>query len=279
MQLVATGCLGEGDPSPRVPGAWLGCVEVEMGRLPRFKRPRAIVIAVVLTALLAFPLGVLATVYSDVPDSNPFAADITAITNAGVTTGCGGGKYCPLDNVTRQEMAAFMNRLGALGPGKTPVVHAATANSTDGWSIGCPSGTHLSGGQCFDTTTRGTGTVFDASVACANLGGGVFGRGQIWRLPNALDLRAAKVNGDITISTAEWSSSMYYDGAPRAEAVNSGNGVIDHDTTDILPYRCAAIPLQIDSILIVPLSAPKDGSDPGKAAPKHATKANGTPAK
>jgi hypothetical protein len=252
-----------------------------MVRLPRFKRPRGVVIAVIAAAALAFPLGVLAShQYSDVPDSNPFHADITAITNAGVTTGCGGGLYCPTANVTREEMAAFMNRLGALGPGKTPVVHAATANSTDGWSIGCPSGTHLSGGQCFDTTTRGTGTVFAASSACANLGGGIFGRGQIWRLANALDLRAARNNGDISISTAEWSSSTYFDnGGFRAQAVSEFGGLVDHSTVDTLPYRCAAIPLQIDSILIFPLSAPKDGSDPGKTAPQQTTKANGAPAK
>jgi len=42
-----------------------------------------------------------------------------------VTTGCAAGKYCPNDNVTRGQMAAFMNRLGALQAGKTPVVNAA----------------------------------------------------------------------------------------------------------------------------------------------------------
>ena len=41
-----------------------------------------------------------------------------------MTTGCGGGNYCPDSNVTRGQMAAFMNRLGALGPDKTPVVNA-----------------------------------------------------------------------------------------------------------------------------------------------------------
>jgi hypothetical protein len=80
---------------------------------------------VLVLALVAFPLGVLAShQYSDVPDSNPFHGDITAITNAGVTSGCGGGKYCPDRNVTRAEMAAFMNRLGALAANKTPVVNA-----------------------------------------------------------------------------------------------------------------------------------------------------------
>ncbi len=77
-------------------------------------------------ALAAFPLGALASHdFADVPDANPFHADIGALADSGVTTGCGGGNYCPSAFVTREQMAAFMNRLGALAPGKTPVVNAA----------------------------------------------------------------------------------------------------------------------------------------------------------
>jgi len=57
---------------------------------------------------------------ADVPDANSFHADIDAIRDAGVTARCGGGNDCPDRNVTRAEMAAFMNRLGALATGKTP---------------------------------------------------------------------------------------------------------------------------------------------------------------
>jgi hypothetical protein len=82
-------------------------------------------VAVALAAAVAFPLGVIAShQFSDVPNTNTFHADIDAIADAGVTTGCAPGKYCPKDFVTREQMAAFLNRLGALGPGKTPVVNA-----------------------------------------------------------------------------------------------------------------------------------------------------------
>lgn len=37
-------------------------------------------------------------------------ADINALAAHGTTTGCGGGRYCPLDSVTRGEMAAFLHR-------------------------------------------------------------------------------------------------------------------------------------------------------------------------
>lgn len=81
---------------------------------------------------LGIPLGALAShQFADVPASNPFHTDIDALVDSGVTAGCGDGKYCPKANVTREQMAAFLNRLGALGPGKTPVVNAKTALTAD----------------------------------------------------------------------------------------------------------------------------------------------------
>jgi len=96
--------------------------------LSRFPRPgqRWPLVAILAAAFVAFPLGVIAShQFGDVPDSNDYHNDIAAIAAAGVTTGCGGGNYCPSAFVTREQMAAFMNRLGALGDGKTPVVNAA----------------------------------------------------------------------------------------------------------------------------------------------------------
>jgi len=93
---------------------------------------RRLVGTAVLAAALAFPIGVLASHgFTDVPDSNTFHADIDAIADAGVTVGCTPTTYCPKDFVTREQMAAFMNRLGALGPGKTPVVNATKLDGFD----------------------------------------------------------------------------------------------------------------------------------------------------
>ncbi len=44
---------------------------------------------------------------------NPFQADIDSLAAAGITTGCGNGKFCPNESVTRAQMAAFLVR--ALG--------------------------------------------------------------------------------------------------------------------------------------------------------------------
>jgi hypothetical protein len=103
--------------------------------MPRLAGRRALVFVAIAIAAIAFPLGVIAShQFGDVPDSNTYHNDIDAIADAGVTTGCGGGNYCPSAFVTRGEMAAFMNRLGALAPGRTPVVNATKLdglNSTD----------------------------------------------------------------------------------------------------------------------------------------------------
>jgi hypothetical protein len=101
----------------------------------RVSRRVAILVATAAFAVMA-PIGlVLAShQFTDVPNSNPFHGDIAAVANAGVTSGCGDGKFCPDRNVTRAEMAAFLNRLGALAANKTPVVNADKVdglNSTD----------------------------------------------------------------------------------------------------------------------------------------------------
>ncbi len=92
-------------------------------------RPRraASVLGLTFALLLAPAITLAVHQFGDVPDSNPFHSDIAALVSSGVTAGCGSGNYCPKADVTREQMAAMLNRLGALGPGKTPVVNAATA--------------------------------------------------------------------------------------------------------------------------------------------------------
>ena len=106
-------------------------VDIELPALPK-RRTRRIALALVLALAVAVPgLALASHQFGDVPNANPFHGDISAIANAGVTSGCGGGNYCPDRNVTRGEMAAFMNRLGALSSNKTPVVNADKVDGLD----------------------------------------------------------------------------------------------------------------------------------------------------
>ena len=65
------------------------------------------------------PPACTAPLFSDVPCSNSFAAWINELADRGVTGGCGSGKYCPGNPVTREQMAVFL--LSTLeGPGYSP---------------------------------------------------------------------------------------------------------------------------------------------------------------
>lgn len=88
-------------------------------------------VAVTIAVLIAFPAGVWADDgFTDVPNGNTHHDAINAIRDAGITLGCAAGLYCPSDPVRRDQMASFMDRLGALS-GQTPVVNAATAQTAD----------------------------------------------------------------------------------------------------------------------------------------------------
>lgn len=94
----------------------------------RITRGRALVAAALAVGLLVPTAAYAAHRFTDVTDDNVFHEDISAIAEAGVTIGCNppdNDLYCPGDFVTREQMAAFMNRLGALGDDKQPVVNAA----------------------------------------------------------------------------------------------------------------------------------------------------------
>jgi hypothetical protein len=64
-------------------------------------------------ATFSFHLGTFKPPFSD-DDESVFEPDIIAISDAGITKGCGPDLYCPSATVTRGEMALFLSRLWAL---------------------------------------------------------------------------------------------------------------------------------------------------------------------
>ncbi|HTO75387.1 MAG TPA: S-layer homology domain-containing protein [Thermoanaerobaculia bacterium] len=46
--------------------------------------------------------------FNDVPTSDPYFRAIEALAASGVTSGCGGGNFCPNDVVTRSQLAKFL---------------------------------------------------------------------------------------------------------------------------------------------------------------------------
>jgi hypothetical protein len=65
------------------------------------------------------PPAASGTVFSDVSVSTTFAAYIEQLEGEGITNGCGGGRYCPLDDLTREQAAVSIVRMDR-GPSFVP---------------------------------------------------------------------------------------------------------------------------------------------------------------
>ena len=101
-------------------------------------RRRVTTIAATLALIIAVPVAVIAAhSFDDVPDSNQFHESIAWMQENGITIGCNppaNTQYCPEDNVSRQQMAAFMRRLaqtdGSDGIGVTDPADTVTVSGT-----------------------------------------------------------------------------------------------------------------------------------------------------
>lgn len=72
---------------------------------------RRVAVGLVALALLVPGVVLASHQFTDVPTSHTFHNDIDWLADAGVTGGCGSGRFCPNASVTRGQMAAFMHRL------------------------------------------------------------------------------------------------------------------------------------------------------------------------
>ena len=72
----------------------------------------ALLLGVALSIISASAIAQICDGFVDVLASSPFCPDVTWMKTYGVTKGCDATHYCPTDNVSRLQMAAFMHRLG-----------------------------------------------------------------------------------------------------------------------------------------------------------------------
>lgn len=97
----------------RIDIAWLATAETTRGCGGDRFCPGAEVTRQQMAAFLSRGLGLTETSgirFSDVPRDSIFATDIDKLATAGITLGCASDRFCPGDNVTRQQMAAFLTR-------------------------------------------------------------------------------------------------------------------------------------------------------------------------
>ena len=143
--------------------------------------------------------------FADVPTGHVFADPIAQLADSGVTRGCGGDRFCPDDDVTRGQMAAFLTRALDLPDGNrsfadtrghlfaSPVAALARAGITTGCNPGggntrfCPD----------DAVTRGQMAAFLTRALDLPDGNGSFAdtRGHVFEAPIAALARAGITAG------------------------------------------------------------------------------------
>ena len=103
------------------------------------KRMRPLAVLAVTVALLAIPASYVwgSHLFPDVSSSAFYHDSVSAIFNAGVSSGFPDGTYKPNSAVTRGQMAVFLDKLGglSLGPGGQPhpVVDALSVQGTQSY--------------------------------------------------------------------------------------------------------------------------------------------------
>jgi hypothetical protein len=96
--------------------AWLIAAGITSGCAPNFYCPTANIRRDEMASFLARALGLTGTApnaFSD-DNGNVHEPNINLVAQAGITSGCGGGHYCPAATVRRDEMASFLARAAHL---------------------------------------------------------------------------------------------------------------------------------------------------------------------
>jgi hypothetical protein len=110
---VAVGTFADDDGNPfEADIEWLASEGITLGCAIDLFCPKAPVTRGQMASFLVRSLDLPASTTDAFTDdaASPHQADINALAEAGVTTGCGPGLFCPDDSVTRQQMASFLTR-------------------------------------------------------------------------------------------------------------------------------------------------------------------------
>lgn len=157
-------------------------------------------------ALAQFCPGLSPWVFDDVPSTHPFCTDITWMAQRGVTLGClaidpNHRLYCPSNNVRRDEMAAFMRRLGdALLP---LTCAAGQVMKWNGLAWACAND-NLGGGGGGGTLTSVAAGIGLQATPNPIVGAGVIDVATAYRLPQACAAnQIPKWNGSVWLCAAD----------------------------------------------------------------------------
>ena len=126
---------------------YLLCVQ-QLGGSVMFRSTKLLIIVSVV--VLVVPIAAVGShQFKDVPSSNIFHNDIGWLADNGITWGCNppaNDAYCPGDNVTRDQLSAFLHRL-------------ATSQAVDAGTVEGMTATELKGQQGDSGSTGATGAI------------------------------------------------------------------------------------------------------------------------
>lgn len=136
--------------------------------------------------------------FGDVPDTHPFHTQISNLVNAGITTGCDIGLYCPDSPVTRAQMAAFLGRgLGratrAGCSGTIPTSETAASPCSITITPGLPAGAVASARQIIKAEAAVTVQLNDATGCPCTFRGALFLTGGSYLVPFYTDVTLTTV--------------------------------------------------------------------------------------
>ena len=145
-----------------------------------------LLLAMSLVAVVLIPAAAVAShQFTDVPTGNIFHDDVSWLSDNDITKGCNppaNDNYCPDDNVTRQQLAAFLHRLGNRVTSLTAVAERSEGSSFDdtpialiSFGVDAPSDGGLlavtASGTFFDKGSGATDGIawieFDGNGACS----------------------------------------------------------------------------------------------------------------
>ena len=125
----------------------------------RPRRRRLGLVVTLAVGLLIVPALALAThQFSDVPTGASYHDEVESLVGAGITTGCGGGNYCPSQAVTRGQMAQFLDRGLGMATSSFGTATASEAELFFVATIAIPAGS-ISGGTGYVNVSADVSTI------------------------------------------------------------------------------------------------------------------------
>lgn len=126
--------------------------------MPR-SRNRLLVFGALAAIAIAAPASA-ADRFDDVTANSVHAGPIGEMVDAGITAGCAVGRFCPTEEVTREQMASFLARSSPRSTFGTDVTELSAANGFDGVAASVTARSAAAAGGTSTVTLHGSVTVY-----------------------------------------------------------------------------------------------------------------------